>query len=339
MKHPSPKSYLQVYRGTILLLLAVALFAVVSRGRLSYLLNLAQLCAIYTIIATGLTLLMGYTGQVSLGHAGFYAIGAYAAALAVQRLGLGLWLALPLGVAAGAAAALLTGFPLLRLRALYLALATLCVGLIVYELINRSAITGGAAGMYDLPKWTVFGLLNRGPMVQCLFMWLIAAAVLTWAVHLTESPVGRALRAIHSDEDAAESLGINAYSVKLKVFVASGALAALAGVVYAFIFSPNYLGPEEFGLMLSVQLVMMVVIGGMGSIWGAVAGSVILTCLRELISLVGEALRLSATGKVEQLIFGLILVLIMIFSPAGFIPGISKLRIPNTGRETRRGKQ
>ncbi len=325
MKYPQPKPYLQIYKGTILLIVCAALLSVGSRGEFSYLINLLQLCGIYTIIVTGLTLLMGYTGQVSLGHAGFFAIGAYSAAVLAQHANFGIWLVAPLGILIAALSALITGYPLLKLRAHYLALATLCVGLIVYDIINRSTLTGGAAGMYDLPKWTVFGLLDNRPVFQCLFIWLIASAGITWAVYLSESPVGRALRAIHGDESAAESLGIDTFSVKVKIFTASGALAGLAGVVYAFVFSPNYLGPEEFSLMFSVQLVTMVVIGGMGSIWGAVAGSVIMTGLREAISLAGEALHLTNTGKVEQIIFGAILVLIMIYSPEGFIPGIKKI--------------
>jgi len=324
---PQPISPLRLYRGPLLLLVLIILLpllTLLAHGRYGYLLPLAQLCGIYAIIVTGLTLLMGFTGQVSLGHAGFYALGAYTAAVAATRCSAPLWLAILLALCAGALVSFLTGYSLLRLTGHYLALATLCLGIIIYGLINNLEITGAAAGLTDLPQWKVFGLLPGHPLAKVYFIWGIVLLVILWAVHLSESPVGRALRAIHGDEVAAASLGVNTFATKLKVFVISGVLAALAGVLYAFVYADSYLGPEEFNLMFSVQLLIMVVIGGLGSVWGGLAGAVVLTGMHELITLVGEKCGSTDMAKYEQLIFGLILVLIVIFSRDGLIPGVRR---------------
>jgi branched-chain amino acid transport system permease protein len=320
---PQPMSSVKLYQGPLILLALVVLLPLLARGGFAYLLPLAQLCGIYALIVTGLTLLMGFVGQISLGHAGFYALGAYIAAVAITAFHLPLWLAIVLAIGVTGLFTLLAGVSLLRLQGHYLALATLCTGIIIQEAINKLDITGGAAGLYDLPEITFFGLLTS-PCAKVYFIWGIVVLVLLWAVHLTESPVGRILRAIHGDEDAAHALGIRVFSVKVKIFVASGMLAALAGVLYAFVYSPSYLGPEEFNIMLSVTLVTMVVIGGMGSIWGGLAGAVVLTGLHEVINLVGEKLGSTDMAKYEQLIFGLLLVVILIFSRDGLMPGLRR---------------
>jgi branched-chain amino acid transport system permease protein len=325
MKFPQPISYGRLYRGPLILAVLAAGLPLLARGPYEYLLPLTQLCGIYAIIVTGLTLLMGFTGQVSLGHAGFYALGAYSAGVAASAYHAPIWLAVPIALAAGGLLAFIAGFTILRLRGHYLALATLCIGVIIHEVINKSTITGGAAGLYGLPQIDPFGLVGESALAKVYLIWAIVLVVVLWAVHLTESPAGRALKAIHGDEDAAESLGVSAFSVKLKVFVASGVLAALAGALYAFVYTPSYLGPEEFGLMFSVTLVIMVVIGGMGSVWGGLAGAVLLTGLHEAITLFGERIGSTDTGKYEQLAFGLILVLIMVFSRNGLLPGLKRL--------------
>ena len=328
MKFPQPISPLRLYRGPLLLLaliIVLPLLTLTAHGRYDYLLPLAQLCGIYAIIVTGLTLLMGFTGQVSLGHAGFYALGAYTAAVAVGKpVHAPLWLAILIALSAGALVSFADRLLAVALNGHYLALATLCLGIIIYGLINNLDITGAAAGLTDLPEWKVFGLLPGHPLAKVYFIWGIVLLVILWAVHLSESPVGRALRAIHGDEDAAVSLGVNTFATKLKVFVISGVLAALAGVLYAFVHVDSNLGPEEFNLMFSVQLLIMVVIGGLGSVWGGLAGAVLLTGMHELITEVGEQLGRTDMAKYEQLIFGLILVLIVIFSRDGLIPGMRR---------------
>ena len=316
-----PLSALRRYRGPLILLALVVLLPLCARGAYGYLLPLAQLCGLYAIIVTGLTLLMGFTGQVSLGHAGFYGLGAYAAGVAASAFHAPIWLAVLCALAVGALLAGLTGSVILRLQGHYLALATLCIGIIITEGITKMEITGGAAGLYGLPEWAPFHLPTGNPLVKTYLIWAVAWAVVLWAVQLTESPVGRVLKAVHGDEDAALSLGINVYAMKLRVFIASGVLAALAGALYAFVYTPSYLGPEEFNLMFSVMLVTMVVVGGMGSIWGGLTGAVLLTGLHEVITTVAEKFGSTDMAKYEQIIFGLILILVLIFSRAGLVSG------------------
>ena len=301
----------------MILLLPLAL-----TGSCAYLVPLATLCGIYSIIVTGLTLLMGFTGQISLGHAGFYGFGAYVAAVAAVRYHLPLWAAAGLALCAGGLLALCTGFMVLRLKGHHLALATLCLGVIFSELVSKLSITGGAAGLSDLPEFNPFGWLSPNPRARLVFVWLVAWGVLVWASRLAGSPLGRALRAIHSDEEAAASVGVPVFAVKLKVFVVSGMLAALAGVLYAFVYSPSYLGPEEFSLMFSVMLVTMVVVGGMGSLWGALAGAVAMTSLHEVIVLAGEKFGFTDVTRFEQLCYGLLLVLMLLFCPKGLAPAL-----------------
>jgi branched-chain amino acid transport system permease protein len=260
---------------------------------------------------------MGFTGQVSLGHAGFYGFGAYTAAVAATTFHLPVPLAVALALVAGGVVALGGGFMVLRLKGHHLALATLCLGVIIFEFINRSRITHGAEGLLDLPEITFFGLGKGSEPARFYFIWLIAWLVMLAAVHLTASPVGRALRAIHGDEEAAAALGVPVFGVKLKMFVASGMLAALAGVLYALVYSPSYLGPEEFSLMLSVMLVTMGVIGGMGGIWGGLIGAVVMTSLHEVIAAAGARLGSTDVSRYEQLAYGILLVAMLIFCPKG----------------------
>ena len=174
------------------------------------------------------------------------------------------------------------------------------------------------------PEVNVCGLVLSKAVLRLYFIWAVAGACVIWAIQLCESPGGRHLRAIEGDEAAAESLGINTFALKVKVFVASCVLAAIAGTLYAFVHAQGYLGPEEFDIMMNVQLVMMVVIGGIGSIWGSVAGGVIITVAHELIGTVGRLAGAADTSRIEHLIFGIMLGLILILSPGGLIPGLKK---------------
>jgi branched-chain amino acid transport system permease protein len=317
---PEPIPYRRLYRGPLMLLAAFLVFPLCLPASHSYLLPLAQLCGIYGIIVTGLTLLMGFTGQISLGHAGLYGFGAYTAAVLVTALKCPLWLALPAALGASALLAWITGFMVLRLKGHYLALATLCLGVILWEFITKATVTGGAAGLYDLPELSLFGLPLKSAVSKFYFIWGILLLVVMWALNLAASPSGRSLRAIRGDEDAAASLGISVFAVKLKVYVISGLLAGLAGILYAFVYTPSYLGPEEFGLTLSVTLVAMAVIGGMGSVWGGLAGAIVMTSLHELITLAGEKLGSTDIARYEQLVYGLLLIAMLQFCPRGLAP-------------------
>lgn len=323
-KYPRPKPLWKLYIGPLAMLGVVALFPAIARGSHAYLLDLAATCGINVIIVCGLTLLMGYTGQISLGHAGFFALGAYIPAVLIDSCHWSLLPAVGVGVAATALIGLLIGGSILRLKGNHLALATLAVGMIIYQGISKFRITNGSDGITGLPQLSCFGLALNSPVSKLYFIWGVVMVCIIWAIQLCDSPGGRSLRAIHGDESAASSLGINPFAVKVKVFVASCVLAAVAGVLHAFVLSDGYLEPEAFNLMFNVQLVMMVVIGGMGSIWGSVAGGVLLTALHELIGLVGQAMGLADTSRIEHLVFGILLGLVLILMPGGLIPGLKR---------------
>ncbi len=310
-------------RGPALMLALILLLPLLARGGYAYLLPLLQLCGIYAIIVTGLTLLMGFTGQVSLGHAGFYGFGAYFGAVCCASMGMPVWLAAPMALVAGGAMAYASGCMVLRLKGHHLALATLCLGVIVSEFITKSKITGGAAGLYDLPEFSLFGLLTGRPLAKAYFIWFVVWLVLLWALFLTVSPVGRALKAIDGDEDAAASLGVPVFQLKLKVFTASGVLAALGGVLYAFVYTPSYLGPEEFGLMFSISLITMAVVGGMGNVWGGILGAMVMTLLHEGITTLGGKMGITEIARYEQLLYGLLLVCTLIYFPRGLAPALA----------------
>lgn len=264
------------------------------------------------IIVVGLNLLIGYAGQISLGHAGFYGVGAYASAILAGRYG---WP--PLGaMAAGAAAAGAISFavarPILLLKGHYLAMATLGLGIIIYIVLTTEARwTGGPDGM-AVPPFGAFGWDLSG---EKAWYWVVAALLLfaIWlALNLMDSPVGRALRALHGSEVAAQVAGVDTARYKVMIFVVSAIFASTAGSL-----SAHYIGfitPNVSGFFHSIELVTMVVVGGMASTFGAVIGAVILTMLPQV---------LSRFEGFELIAFGLILMLTMIFVPKGLVPTLA----------------
>lgn len=274
--------------------------------------------AINATLAIALNLLIGYCGQISLGHAGFFGLGAYGSAILTTHWD---WKA-PTAMLASAAivgvVAWVVARVILRLKGHYLAMATLGLGIIVtIVLTNEASLTGGPDGM-SVGDFSVFGLRLYGERVwYWAFAGLLIAAVVL-AGNLVESPAGRALRALHGSEVAARVVGVDTASFKTRVFVLSAVVAAVMGSLTA-----HYLGfitPQVAGFHKSVELVTMVVVGGMASIWGSVFGAALLSLLPEL---------LARFEGFETIVFGLILVATMIFLPRGIVPSI-------VGRLTRR---
>lgn len=267
------------------------------------------MAAYYTLVALGLCLLMGYAGQVSMGHAGFFAIGGYSAAL-LAAAGIASWISIPGAVVITAAAAFLVGLPVLRLRGHYLAMATLAFGIIVSRILLGTPFFGGADGLANVPAYPIAAHLaitgRRALRVQNYYIaWGLVALACLLAVNLVHSRVGRALRAIHGNEDAAAAMGINVARSKLAVFVLSAVFAAVGGACLVH-FNAG-IGPGEASVMRSVRYVALVAAGGMGSIPGTIAVSAGLTFL----SLRG------AFGLYDDAVFGGLLVAIMLFAPDG----------------------
>jgi branched-chain amino acid transport system permease protein len=280
-----------------------------------YTLGVLVYVGIYCLITIGLSLLMGYAGQISLGHAAFYGIGAYSTAILTTKAGLNPWLALGAGMVLAGMLAFLIGMPALKLKGHYLAMATLAFGVIVYVVFEAAdGLTGGASGIGGVPRLEIWGTMIRSETQFFFLVWGSVALALGLALNLIRSRVGRALRSIHSSETAAEAMGVPVAWYKVQIFVLSAALGALAGSYYAHF--TTFVGPTDFGFRFSVTLVTMVAVGGMSSLWGALAGTILLGLLPEF---------LKGFEDNHLLIYGGILIVIMLFVPEGLVVGAGRL--------------
>jgi branched-chain amino acid transport system permease protein len=272
-------------------------------------------------VCVGLNLLIGYAGQISLGHAGFFALGGYGSAILAVRYGWPPLAALPVSVGGVTLLAFLVGRPILRLKGHYLAMATLGLGVIItVVLATEDRFTGGPDGM-SVPPLALFGHALRG---ERAWYWLVGALLLAcvWlALNLVESPRGRALRALHGSEVAAEMIGIDSARHKLAVFVLSAGLAAAAGGLTAHY--SGFITPSQGSFLRSIELVTMVVFGGMASTFGGVVGAAVLTTLPQL---------LTPLKDYEMVVFGAVMMFTMIFMPRGIVPTLAALFKPGTRR-------
>lgn len=279
----------------------------------NYAYDVAIQVALNATVCVGLNLLIGYAGQISLGHAGFFALGGYASAIIATRYGWPVWLTIPTACALVGMLAFVIGRPTLRLKGHTLAMATLGLGIIVsIVLTTEDRLTGGPDGM-SVPPLALFGWVVQG---ERAWYWMSAGVLLlaVWlALNLIESPSGRALRALHGSEIAAETLGIASGRHKLQVFVLSALFAAFAGALTAHY--AGFITPAKASFMHSVELVIMVVFGGMASVFGAVVGAVVLTTLPQLLTVLKDY---------EMMVFGAVLVATMVFFPLGIVPTIAR---------------
>jgi len=280
-----------------------------------YYYTLLNFIGIHTLLVVGLNLLMGYGGQISLGHAAFFGLGAYTSGILTATWGVNPWLALLAGLILAGVAAFLIGIPALKLRGYYLAMATLGFGIIVYIILNEARpLTGGPSGLSGIPSLSLAGLPLNTPRRLYLLIWMAVGGMLALSANLVDSRTGRAIRALHDSEEAAESLGVNTARMKLKVFIWSALYASLAGSFYSH--TLNFIAPSSFDFMFSIKLVTMVVLGGMASIWGSLLGAAVLTVLPEVLVVFHDF---------EVIIFGAILIVVMIFLPRGLVRGIMDL--------------
>ncbi|HAO21848.1 MAG: hypothetical protein BWK80_05710 [Desulfobacteraceae bacterium IS3] len=300
-----------------LIFIAVIVFIpVVFSGRLSYYVSMLAMCGIHVIIVLGLQLLIGYAGQISLGHAAFFSIGAYSSAILSTLYGLPPIVCFVPSIAITGLAAFLIGLPTLKLKEHYLAMATLGIGLISYSLIKADpgGITGGITGISNIAPLGIFSLSADSDRSQYYVIWAVVFMLFVFSTNIMDSRFGRALTAIHKSEVTASVLGVNVYRCKLQVFVLSGIYAGIAGCLYAHCSPLFYLNPDDVcHFMLSVKLLTMVVIGGMGSLWGALFGAVGLSVLPEILRMAGSLLHGLNTSDIEMAMYGLILVSVMIF--------------------------
>ncbi len=277
--------------------------------------QMATFTAINTLLALSLNILMGYAGQISLGHAAFYGLGAYTTAILTTHWGLSPWWALPCALFLAVAVAFLIGLPTLKLSGFYLGMGTLGFGMIVNILFREwTSLTGGASGFVGIPPLTIGEFAFYGGRAYLYLVWAAVLLSFICCDRLIDSRTGRALRSIHDSEHAAQSVGVNTQRLKLQVFIFSAALAALAGFFYAHLVS--FISPGSFDFMMSVRIVTMVIIGGMATVWGALLGAFVLTFLPEW---------LHAFSDYEMIVYGLVLMVVMILLPQGLTRGIVDL--------------
>ncbi|MFH1116495.1 MAG: branched-chain amino acid ABC transporter permease [Pseudomonadota bacterium] len=286
-----------------------------------YVVYMINISGIAITAAMGLNILTGLTGQISLGHAAFVALGAYTSAILATKMGFPFWLTIPAGGLVAALFGILLGFPCLRLKGLYLAMATMSFGVVVeYMVTHLESITAGVRGI-SVPPPTIFGFPLSDPG-RLFYLIIFVVAVLTIAAtNISRTRVGRAFVAIRDRDVAAEAMGVNLTRYKVMAFAISSFYGGVAGALYSY--STGYLHPENFTLMLSVEYIAMIIIGGLGSVLGSIFGAVFLTVvpdvIKETAEFLGQIPFLHARYDEEWNIaaFGLLIMLFLIVEPTG----------------------
>jgi branched-chain amino acid transport system permease protein len=280
------------------------------------------LLGLAAMVTVGVSLLMGYAGQVSLGQGAFYAIGAYTAALLVLN-GAPPLAGLVAAPVAAALSALVIGVPLLRLRGHHLAFATLAMQLILLSLAGQLEFTGGDIGLQGIPQFGVGSFEATSASVYAYLTWAGLALVMLVTHNVITSRPGRALRALATSETAAASSGIPVGRYKLVVFALSATFAGLAGGIYCFY--TGYLAPGSFPVLISIQYIVMAVVGGLGTIWGAVVGATAITLLVQGLDMLASlpGMPTYAPSVLSYAVYALVLIVVVLFMPHGLVPAIS----------------
>ena len=283
---------------------------------MTYLIHILIYIAIYVILAVSLNLLAGYTGILSIAHAGFYGIGAYAGALMAVHFGVNFLLGMAVGMIVAGLVALVVAFPSLRVHDDYLVIATFGFQMILFSIFNNwVSLTKGPLGIPGIPKASIFGFVFDNH-VKFLFLSIVfAILIFLFCKTLIQSPFGRVLKAIREDEVFTQSLGKPVTRYKVTAFVLSAMMAAIAGSLYAHYIT--FIDPTSFTILESIFIVSIVIIGGPGSLWGSLLGAVVLVSLPELLRFIGMPSAIAA--NMRQIMYGALLVIFMLFRPKGFI--------------------
>jgi branched-chain amino acid transport system permease protein len=293
-------------------LLAVIIIAIPFFVESKYYFIVLNIIGLNTIVVVGLNLLIGFAGQISLGHAAFYGLGSYFSGVLTVNYGFPLWPAMIVAMLATGAIAYIIGYPSLKLRGHYLVMATLGFGIIINILMGElEQFTGGHDGLIGIPPLSVGGLVFDNDLKNFYLIWTFVFFSTLLARNLLNSRVGRALRAVHGSEVAANSLGVNTASYKVKVFVLSAMFASISGSLYAHYIT--FISPSTYDFYYSIQVVTMVIVGGMGSLWGSLFGAAVL-------SLISEALHVAKQYHI--IAYGVFLSLVLIFLPEGVLVSI-----------------
>jgi len=307
------------------LTLFLILFPVVAMNvtAIGHYLDIMIFVGIYCLINMGLSLLMGYAGQISLGHAAFFGLGAYTSGILCTKFSMSPWLAMVAGVGITALVAYIVGVPSLKLKGHYLAMATLGFGVIVHIFFNEEvSLTGGPSGFSDIPGLSILGFRLDNDLSYYILVWFLVLLTLIFSLNVIHSRIGRALRSLHDSEVAADAMGVETSRYKVIIFVLSAVYASIAGSLYTQYV--GFLSPSSFDFFLSIKLVMMVVVGGMHNIWGALLGTWLLTFLGNE--------WLHVFHDFDILVYGAILLAVVMFLPDGLVH-----LVPRMSRVWKRG--
>ena len=288
----------------------------VSTAQNFYHVNIMVSALIFVVLGLGLNITVGLAGLLDLGYIAFFAVGAYTYALLAKNFDLGFWTCLPLGGVMGMFFGIVLGFPILRLRGDYLAIVTLGFGSITKIVLENSDVFGGAAGIAGIPRPDLFGMVLDGRS-KSLYSYYIVLALVALTVFVTNrlknSRIGRAWMALREDEIACVAMGVDMARTKLSAYALGAFWAGLVGVVFAA--HNNFINPDSFTFMDSAMILAMVVLGGMGSIFGVILAALALKLLPEY---------LRAFAEYRMLVFGAVMVLMMVFRPQGLISGLRR---------------
>ncbi len=301
-----------------ILLLLLAAVPVVAPA---FWVTLANYIGLYSMVALGLVLLTGVAGQTSFGQAAFVGIGAYTSAYLTTRYALSPWITLVIGVAFTCAVALFLGFITLRMRGHYLPLATIAWGISLYYVFGNLEALGGHTGMSGIPALSLGGIELKDERRYFYLIWLLTLAALWTTRNLLDSRPGRAVRALKGGLDMVEAFGVDAARLKIVVFVYAAVLACISGWLYAHL--QRFVNPTPFGINQGIEYLFMAVVGGAGSVWGAVVGATLITLMKEWLQDLLPVL-LGRQGNFELVVFGLLMVLILQFARDGVWPWIAR---------------
>ncbi len=311
---PTGSAWVVSYGAGVTVILSVAFFPVLGNR---YTVDVGVMVGIYSLLALGLNVIVGWAGLLNLGFAAFYAIGAYCYAILNTRFDCPFWPGAVIGVITAGLAGFLLGLPVLRLRGDYLAIVTLGFGEIVRVVLNNwDSFSNGPNGIMNIDRPVLFSWTIRPPFQFYYLVWITVFAVYFFLNRLYKSHFGRAWIAVRDDELAANAMGIPADRFKLLACIIGGAIAGLAGVLYAG--KVSFISPESFTFMESVTILCMVVLGGMGSLRGCIVGALILVTLPEL---------MRDFSNYRMLLFGAAMVVLMIVRPQGLLPPQRRLEV------------
>jgi len=283
---------------------------------MEYLLHILIITGIYIILTSSLNLIVGYTGLAALGHIAFACVGAYTSSLLALNFGISPWIGLVIGAILASVLGVIVGYPALRLKGDYLALATFGLGIIVYSIAkNWVSLTRGPMGLPGIPPFSIFGYEISSVWTYLVLVLIFVAITYIVIRNITNSPFGRILKGIREDEVATMALGKNIAKHKLIVFIVGAFFAGIAGSLYAHYIT--FIDPSSFTVMESIAVLLMVVFGGMASLGGSFVGASILVIFPELLRFLGMPSSIAA--PLRQMIYGLLLIVLMILRPQGLL--------------------